>query len=420
MNISNFKRWLENISKSRLTSLTLITIALVLPTFSKQFTIGLPILFVWATFAISYDIILGFCGIPSFGHAAPFGLGAFTAAILLSHSYPLIVAILAGAIVGMIVNASMSLPCYRVKGIYYAILTLAIAEMIHVLISNIAKTTVAITVGTTPELISNISPWIFAILMIFLWLFSTYAYVKDIKNTRYGRVKTIKILVFAAYNLIILYGAYRYFENILLTLLWRRNIPYIELVRILIPLNRYYYTFTLMLLSYTFLYRVARSPLGTIFIAIRENPERAEVIGYNVFKYTVLSFAISGFVAGISGASYMICISTAPLEVLTVDKTFIALLGSVIGGLGTLIGPLFGGMLVGLLRDYLSKIVPSIHALFPVLTVQQLQLLPSAILGVIYIVIVMLLPYGIFGTWYLKGTGVKRKIKMILTGRKWH
>lgn len=418
MYISNLKKILEEISKNKIASLTLISMAFVFPTISRRFALGLPLLFVWATLAMSYDIILGFCGIPSFGHAAPFGIGVFTSAILLSRGYPLVIAILAAAFTGMFINMAMSLPCYRVKGIYYAILTLAIAEMIHILISNIAKTTVAITTGTPPELVNIINLWLFGIIIVILCSFSTLAYIKNTITTKNRRIKVLKTIIYLLFSLTLIYGTYKYFRD-LTQLFFEETLSYPKLVRKLIPLNRYYYTLIIMLISYIVLYRILKSPLGTIFIAIRENPERAEIIGYNVFRYIVFSFAISGFFAGLSGASYMICIPTATLEVLTSDKTFIALLGAVIGGLGTLTGPLFGGMLVGLLRDYLSKITPSIHKILPFLSIQQLQLLPTVILGLIYIAIVMLLPFGILGTWYFKGSKIKRKIKMILTGREW-
>lgn len=418
MYIPNLKKTLEDISKNKMTSLTLISMAFVFPALSKRLALGLSLLFVWATLAISYDVILGFCGIPSFGHAAPFGIGVFTAAILLSKDYPLIIAILAAAFAGMLINMAMSLPCYRVKGIYYAILTLAIAEMIHVLISNIAKTTVAITTGTPPELVNAINLWIFAALTIILCSFSVLAYIKNIISTKNKRIKALKIFLYIIFSFILIYGTYGNFKDVL-RLFLGETVSYPELVRKLIPLNRYYYALIIMLISYVTLNRILKSPLGTIFIAIRENPERAETIGYNVFRYIVSSFAISGFFAGLSGASYMICIPTATLEVLTSDKTFIALLGAVIGGLGTLTGPLFGGMLVGLLRDYLSRIIPNIRTILPFLSTQQLQLLPTVILGLIYIIIVMLLPFGVLGTWYFKGSKIRRKIKMILTGRKW-
>jgi len=418
MSIFNLKKLLEEISKNKITSLTLISVAFVFPALSRQFALGLSILFVWATLAISYDIILGFCGIPNFGHAAPFGIGVFTSAILLSKGYPLTIAILAAAFTGMLINMAMSLPCYRVKGIYYAILTLAIAEMIHTLISNIAKTTVAITTGTPPELVNIINLWFFGIIIVILCSFSTLAYIKNTITTKNNRIKVLKTILYLLFSLILIYGTYGYLRD-LFQLFFGEPLSYPKLVRKLIPLNRYYYALTIMLISYIVLYRVLRSPLGTIFIAIRENPERAETIGYNVFRYIVFSFAISGLFAGLSGASYMICVPTATLDVLTSDKTFIALLGTVIGGLGTLTGPLFGGMLVGLLRDYLSKITPSIHTILPFLSIQQLQLLPTVILGLIYIAIVMLLPFGILGTWYFKGSKIKRKIKMILTGREW-
>jgi len=406
--------------RSSLKSLLFLSAALVLPFYAKEFTITMPILYVWAAFAMSYDIILGFGGVPSFGHAAPFGLGVFVSAILLSKGYPLLLVFPAAALTGMAVNLSMGLPCYRVRGIYYAILTLAMAEMIRVLIENTARTTVAITVGAVKEFVSEQVLWFSELIMILTVVLAAYSLIEDLRSTRPPRFKALKAASFTPILILILNGAYKFtaqtssLHHSIIT----ESISYRELVRTLSPLNRYYISLFMMVASFIFLKKIVRSPVGSVFLSIRENPQRAEVIGYNVFRYQLLSFAVSGFIAGACGTSYIVCIPTATLEVLTADKTFIALLGAVIGGLGTLVGPLLGGMVVGFLRDYLGKMVQSIHSAIPFLTIQQLQLLPTAILGILYILIVLLLPYGVLGTWYLKGVKIKRKLKLSLMGRK--
>lgn len=413
-------RELSTGAKSSVTGLLLLSTALVLPFYARTFSIKMPILYVWATFAMSYDIILGFGGVPSFGHAAPFGIGVFVSALLLSRGVPLLLVYLAAALTGLAVNLSMGAPCYRVRGIYYAILTLAIAEMIRVLIENTAQTTVAVTVGAVPEFVSEHVLWISGLMVNFMVILTVYSFIEDLRSTRSRRFKALKAVFYMLASAVIVFGAYR------LTV-WAYSLHksmaagilgYRELVRTLSPLNRYYISLFVMVISYLFLRRIVKSPVGSIFLSIRENPSRAEVIGYNVFRYQLLSFAISGLIAGACGASYIVCIPTATLEVLTADKTFIALLGAVIGGLGTLVGPLFGGILVGFLRDYLGKIIQNLHFVVPSLTVQQLQLLPTAVLGILYILIVLFLPYGFLGTWYLRGVSIKRKVKSFLMGRK--
>ena len=184
-------------------------------------------------------------------------------------------------------------------------------------------------------------------------------------------------------------------------------------MRFVYPLNLYLLSLGALYLSYLAIKRLSQSPLGASFTAIRENPLRASVLGYNVLAHQLAAFFASGFFAGVAGGVYVAAVPTVMTDVFASDKTFIALTGAVIGGLGTLVGPAIGGVAVGLLRDYLSSISPALLRATG-LSLQQAQLLPSFILGFIYIAVVLALPYGVWGTWLLRGWKLKRRLEALL------
>lgn len=143
----------------------------------------------------------------------------------------------------------------------------------------------------------------------------------------------------------------------------------------------WYLTFVVVLASYIALRQLMRSPLGLVFRGIRENEQRARYIGYNVNAYKILNTAISGFFASVAGVLLLFkngIIGTEQMDVLHSGEVVI---WSVIGGIGTLIGPFIGAAVVFALTDYLGQFT------------QRYVL----IVGLVFIVTILLAPKGILG-----------------------
>ena len=178
--------------------------------------------------------------------------------------------------------------------------------------------------------------------------------------------------------------------------------------------------------------RIVHSPFGRVMIAIRENEERAEAVGYEPFRYKLGAFVLSGFFAGIAGGLFAAFRRSA-----TPDNAFFflvtgdALLVSIIGGFGTLVGPLYGRLFDETVREFLSKqgagggLLPFLRANVPAdllevvvyngLTVQGaietfLNGHAPLYLGLLFVAFVLYVPNGMVGTVRdrLGGTVAKR------------
>jgi branched-chain amino acid transport system permease protein len=285
------------------------------PLVLDKFLQGLLIqVFILAVFAMSYDLLMGYSGILSFGHAMFFGIGAYTVGILLKKAaWPLPGAILVAVLVAIAFSALTGLLTLRVRGVYLAMATLAFAEVVFILAGS--QELRALTGGDEGMHGIPVPDWM---------------------------SPTAQRVVF------------------------------------------YYIALTFLVAMYLLARRLVNSPLGRVLIAIRENENRAEAIGYNVFIFKLLIIVIAGVLAALAGALNVLYFRSATPEVLGVGRTIDALLMTIIGGVGTLIGPIFGAVVIRFLGNYLADWFG-----------QRWQL----VFGVVYILLVMFFPYGIVGTW---------------------
>jgi len=285
------------------------------PLVLDKFLQGLLIqVFILAVFAMSYDLLMGYSGILSFGHAMFFGIGAYTVGILLKKAaWPLPGAILVAVLVAIAFSALTGLLTLRVRGVYLAMATLAFAEVVFILAGS--QELRALTGGDEGMHGIPVPDWM---------------------------SPTAQRVVF------------------------------------------YYIALTFLVVMYLLARRLVNSPLGRVLIAIRENENRAEAIGYNVFIFKLLIIVIAGVFAALAGALNVLYFRSATPEVLGVGRTIDALLMTIIGGVGTLIGPIFGAVVIRFLGNYLADWFG-----------QRWQL----VFGVVYILLVMFFPYGIVGTW---------------------
>jgi branched-chain amino acid transport system permease protein len=226
----------------------------------------------FAVFAMSWDILSGFTGQISFGHAFFIGAAGYTSALLNIYlELPPWLTIPTGVAAAILMGLLVAVPALRLRGPYFSLVTLILP-----------------IVGLKLVLI-----------------------LSDFTGGELGK-----------YGLTPLSPATSFFANL------RAN---------------YFYSLGLMVLIAAGLLAVARSKVGKIFEAIRENEEAVEAAGINTAKYKILSFIISSFVAGLGGAVYVhYWESLIPSTILSLSLSVQLIIAAAVGGMGTVTGPIVG------------------------------------------------------------------------------
>lgn len=303
---------------------------------SKFWQGQLVVMFIMAVYAMSYDLLLGYTGILSFGHAAFFGGGAYAMALFMTHVAPKVTSsyrimlgslnltevllLLAGFLLAMLAAALLgllfSLVSARVKGAYFAMITLAMAEAVHIL----SKATDFVKWTGADEGLHGVQ--------VPLWLNPTQ---------------------------------YR--------------------------LRFYFISLAFAVVMYVLVRRIVNSPTGRVFVALRENESRVQMIGYNPAIYRALAFVSAALIAGLAGALFSLWTMSATPTMTAAGTTIDALIMTVLGGIGTLSGPMLGAVLMEFLGHFFYQ---WFGARWPL------------VFGVLFIALVLFLPYGIVGTWQLR------------------
>ncbi|HEV7255355.1 MAG TPA: branched-chain amino acid ABC transporter permease [Mesorhizobium sp.] len=148
-----------------------------------------------------------------------------------------------------------------------------------------------------------------------------------------------------------------------------------------IPLNIYYFVLAMFLLGVFAIWRIVNSPFGMILKSIRENENRAVSLGYSVNRYKLAAFVMSAALAGLAGAMKALVFQFATLTDVTWQMSGEVILMTLLGGIGTMVGPIVGAGLVVALQNYLAT------SEFPV----------TVVTGLIFMACVLLFRRGIFG-----------------------
>ena len=236
-----------------------------------------------AIFAMSWDFLSGRTGYISFGHPFLIGIGAYTTAIL-SYRFgvPVALSIPAAIVVTVIGSALFILPALRIRGSYFALLTLAFMELMYQL-----------TQVVRPDLTGGTRG------------------ISGIETLTRGAV------------------------------------------------NGYYLAISLMLVVALLLWSLNRTRLGTALAAIGQNEDAVAGSGLNPTKLKLFAFAVSAAVAGLGGA-FLVHYqgSVAPRALFDINFVFTIIVAALIGGAGTILGPMAGAFFLVLLLEYLRPILP--------------------------------------------------------------
>jgi branched-chain amino acid transport system permease protein len=122
------------------------------------------------------------------------------------------------------------------------------------------------------------------------------------------------------------------------------------------PLVMYYTVFGIFLVGFLIIYRVIHSPFGQVLMAIRENERRAISLGYNVDRFKLIAFMLSASLAGVSGATITIVFQFADLTFVHWSMSGKVVLMTLLGGMGTLFGPIIGAVVIVVMQTKLSII----------------------------------------------------------------
>jgi branched-chain amino acid transport system permease protein len=150
------------------------------------------------------------------------------------------------------------------------------------------------------------------------------------------------------------------------------------------PMVLHWFVLAIVVLSYLLLRRVTQSPFGMVLQSIRENEARTRAIGYPIERYKIVAVMLSGLFAGLAGVLYAIQNRFAAPDFVFFLISGEVVIFNVIGGIGTLVGPIVGAGFFQLIRELLSRLFGD---QFP-------YLIP---LGVIFIVMIIFLPQGLLG-----------------------
>jgi branched-chain amino acid transport system permease protein len=264
----------------------------------------------FALFACAFNLLVGYVGLLSFGHAAYLGSAGYASAHAAKvWGFPPEAAILFGTAVAAVLGLAIGVLAIRRQGIYFAMITLALAQMIYFFCLQAPFTGGEDGIQAVPR--------------------GTLLGVLDLRQT----------------------------------------------------LTMYYVVLAVFLFGFVLVYRTVHSPFGQVLKAIRENELRAVSLGYRAERYKLMAFVLSATLSGLAGGTKAIVFQLASLTDVHWSMSGEVVLMTLLGGLGTVFGPVVGAFLVITLQNYLA----------------QLGAWVTIVQGVIFVVCVLAFRRGIVG-----------------------
>ena len=282
-----------------------------------QFNAGYPDLMqrfvIFGIFAIGFNILFGLTGYLSFGHAAFLGVGSSAATWMMKLPTLIVIpAIIMSSIFAGIFALAVGFISLRRSGIYFSILTLAFAQMSYALAYSVLT---PITGGETGlQIKSTDSPLL-----------------SNLQPGEIGRANLFGLDMRSSYEL--------------------------EVGNWLFTFNAgYYIAAVVMLLAFYMSIRIFRSPFGMMLRAIKSNQQRLNYTGLNAKPYTLAAFVISGMYAGLAGGLMVAMDTQVGPERMFWTASGEVVLMAILGGVGTLIGPVLGAGMIKYMENIISKI----------------------------------------------------------------
>jgi len=238
----------------------------------------------FALFAAAFNLLIGYVGLLSFGHAAYFGMGGYLAGHAAKvWGLPPLLGILAGAAVAAALGAAIGWLAIRRSGIYFAMITLALAQMVYFFAVQAPFTGGEDGIQGIP------------------------------RGTLFGVVDLSS------------------------------------------DMAMYWVVAAIFLAGFLFIHRIVHSPFGQVLKAIRENEPRAISLGYRTDDYKLLAFVLSATLAGVAGATKSLVFGIATLTDVHWTMSGEVVLMTLVGGLGTVFGPVVGAAVIVTMQNYLAE-----------------------------------------------------------------
>ncbi len=238
----------------------------------------------FALFACAFNLLLGYVGLLSFGHAAFFGsAGYVTAHAVKAFNFDPILGILLGVAVSSLLGLVIGWLAIRRSGIYFAMITLGFAQVVYFLSLQMEFTGGEDGIQGVPR--------------------GTLFGLVDLKDT----------------------------------------------------MSMYYFVLVIFLSGFWIVYRTINSPFGQVLKAIRENEPRARSLGYDTDRFKLMAFVISAALSGMAGGTKSLVFQLASLTDVNWHMSGEVVLMTLLGGMGTVLGPAVGALLVVTLNNYLAS-----------------------------------------------------------------
>jgi len=272
----------------RLLALLIFLLLLILPITKPThfFLMVMVNAFTMATFAASWDLLVGRCGQISLGHGLFFGIGAYITALLCHYQgLPIYVTIPIAVLIGALIAVPVGLPALRLKGPYLSLTSMALP----LIVLGLVLTARDITYGE-----EGIGP-----------------------NARFFP-----------------------------TLGWYQQ-----------WVGEYFLALIILLISASIIYKIANSRTGIVFVSILDDELASKACGINVTKYKLMAFVISAVFASLAGAYVAHSLTTgtraSPTGTLGLTVSFLPVIFTALGGIGTIYGPIAGAFIVTILDQYI-------------------------------------------------------------------
>lgn len=280
----------------------------------------------FALFACAFNLLIGFTGLLSFGHAAFFGGASYFAGHALKvWGMPTEIGILMGTVCAAVIGLIIGGLAIRRQGIYFTMITLALAQM-----------------------------------LFFVFLQAPFTGGED--------------------------GLQSIPRGSLLGLLDLKN-----------DIVMYYVVLAIVIAAFLFIVRIIHSPFGQVLKAIRENEARAISLGYDVERYKLLAFVLSAALAGLAGSTKAVVLGFGTLTDVHWSMSGLVVLMTLVGGLGTLVGPVVGAIVIIALENKLGDFGTWLASITNIEWFNTIGESVTMVTGLIFVICVLAFRRGIIG-----------------------